>query len=75
MFHLSFISIDIHKRSNRYLLLLAIFHNLEMKQFWSVNYICLMYKFLFWKSLTFWAIFMTDLWLLYSCNFFTSWRL
>ena len=38
------------EKSNFYLLLLAIFHGLEMKQFWSVNYIFLVYKskVLFW---------------------------
>ena len=52
MFHFSVFSIGIYKKykSNHYLLLLAICLYLEITQFWSVNYICLMYKlkFLFW---------------------------
>ena len=45
------------------LLLFASFHNIEMTQFRSVNFIYLVYKFefLFWTCPTFWTIFMTDL--------------
>ena len=46
MFHLRVFSIDIDKKCkfNHYLLLLVIFHDLRMKQFWSVKYICLVHK-------------------------------
>ena len=46
MFHLRVFIIGIHKKcqSKHYLLFLAIFHDLEMTQFWSVNNICLVYK-------------------------------
>ena len=51
MFHLRVFSIGIHKKhkSNHYVLLLANFAGLEITQFWSVNYVCLVYelKFLF----------------------------
>ena len=74
-----FFSIGNHKKCkpNHYILLLPIFHNLEMIQFWSVNYICLVYKlkFLFWTCLKFWAIFMADLQLLHSCICSAFWRL
>ena len=69
MFHLRVFSIDVHKKcnSNHYLLLLVIFHDLRMTQFWSGKYVCLVYKvkFLLWTCPKFWAIFMTDLWPLY----------
>ena len=43
----------------RILLLLAIFPDLEMAQFWSVNYICQVYKLklLYWTCPKFWTIF------------------
>ena len=43
----------------RILLLLAIFPDLETAQFWSVNYICQVYKLklLFWTCPKFWTIF------------------
>ena len=43
MFHLRAFSVDIPKKckSNHYLLLLVIFHDLRMTQLWSVKYICL----------------------------------
>ena len=46
MFHLRAFIIGIHKKcqSKHYLPFLAIFHDLEMTQFWSVNNICLVYK-------------------------------
>ena len=57
MFHMRFFSIGNHKKCkpNHYILLLPIFHDLEMIQFWSVNYVCLVYKlkFLFWTCLNF----------------------
>ena len=69
MFHLRVFSIDIHKKcnSNHYLLLLVIFHDLRMTQFWSGKYVCLVYKlkFFLWTCPIFWAIFMTNLWPLY----------
>ena len=69
MFHLRVFSIDIHKKCNssHYLLLLVIFHDLRMTQFWSGKYVCLVYKlkFLLWTCPIFWAIFMTNLWPLY----------
>ena len=55
------------------LLLLVIFHYLEMTQFWCVNYISLVYKlkYLLWTCLRFWAIFMTE----FGTVFFsTFWR-
>ena len=65
MFHLWDFSIGIHRKfkSNHYVLPLVVSRDLEMTQFWSVNYICLVYKlkFLFWTYPTFWAIFMKDL--------------
>ena len=65
MFSLRVFGIGIHKKfkSNKYLLLLVIFHDLEMAQFCSVNYICIVYelKFFFWTFPKFWAIVMTDL--------------
>ena len=65
MFHLRGFSIGICKKhiSNQYLLFSAIVPDLEMKYFWSVNYICLVYelKFLFWTCSKFWAILITDL--------------
>ena len=74
MFHLRVFSIGIHKecKSNHHLLLLAIFHDLKMTQFWSVNYICLVFKlkFLFWTCLKFWAIFVTDLQPFLELHFF-----
>ena len=69
MFHLRVSSIDIHKKcnSNHYLLLLVIFHDLRMTQFWPGKYVCLVYKLKLsmWTCPKFWAIFMTDLWPLY----------
>ena len=69
MFHLRVFSIDIHKKcnSNHYLLLLVIFHDLRMTQFWPGKYVCLVYKLKLslWTCPKFWAIFMTDLWPLY----------
>ena len=66
MFHLTVFSFGIYKqrKSKHYLLPLAIFHELEMTQFWSVKYICLVYKstFSFWTYLKFWAI----LWQIFS---------
>ena len=46
MFHWRDFSIGIHKKhkSNQYLLLLACCPDLEITQFWFVNYICLVYK-------------------------------
>ena len=43
-----------------------------MTQFWSVNFICLVYKskFLFWTCPTFWTIFMTNLQPLYLKLYF-----
>ena len=65
MFYLRVSSIGIHRKrkSNHYLVLLVIFHDLEMTQVLSVNYFCLVYKlkFLFWTYPKFWAIFKTDL--------------
>ena len=81
MFHLRVFSIDIHKKckSKHYLLRLVIFHDLRMTQFWSVKYICLVYrlKFLLWLCPTIWAIFMTDLLPLYLELYFLVlfWRL
>ena len=50
----------IHKKlkSNHYLLLLAIFPDLEMTKFWSVSYICQLCKLnlLFWTYPEFWAM-------------------
>ena len=56
-------SIGIYKKSNHYLLLLAIFHNLELTQLWSVNYFSLVYKskLLLWTCPKFWEMFLTDL--------------
>ena len=74
MFHLRFFSIDIHKKCkcNHYLLLLVIFLDLRMTQFWSVKYISLVYKlkFLLWTYPKFWATFMRDLLPLYLELFF-----
>ena len=46
MFHLRDFSVGIHRKfkSNHYVLPLVISRDLEMTQFWSVNYICLVYK-------------------------------
>ena len=60
MFHLRVFSTAIYKKrnSNHYLLLLVIFHDLEMIQFWPVNHICLVYKLKFslWTCPKFWVI-------------------
>ena len=63
MFHLRVFSIGVHKKykPNHYLLLLAI--DLEMTYFWSVNYICLVYKLKFFS--TYWRS-----WKLFGCSFF-----
>lgn len=62
MFHLRNFTIKIYKKhkSNYDLLALVIFPNLEIIQFWSVNYMSQVYKlyFLFWTFLKAWAIFM-----------------
>ena len=67
MLYLRVFSTDILSKSNHCLLLLVLFHDLEVTLHYSVNYICLIYKlkFLVWICSQFWAIFMTDLQPLY----------
>ena len=63
MFHFKVFSIGIPEncKSNDYLLLLATLSDMKVTEFWSVIYICPVYKVkLFWTHLTFWETFMTD---------------